>query len=278
MDKPPEPSPKNGHANACKPTELPPEIRDLVNKHLFRWLSAIFLTVATIFSLVGALVFDAIEDRALAGVNVRVDNEITRMEDTVDEYRDNYVHQVAEVSRLSWNLERAQENLSQFEVELKEGEQALENAKTLTENLESLAATVADLPNFREAVTATLEGVPASAVVSFDLKRCPRGWEEYRPAYGVFIRGIDRGAQTRDPEGERVPGAYQEDTLGRHRHEYEGKRARRGVTVDRGEDIEEIWQGGDRRQTDERNTRRFGEAETRPKNVALLYCVRSEGV
>ncbi len=38
--------------------------------------------------------------------------------------------------------------------------------------------------------------LPARSVVPFELMSCPVGWEEYKEAYGRFIRGIDR---TRTP-------------------------------------------------------------------------------
>jgi hypothetical protein len=45
--------------------------------------------------------------------------------------------------------------------------------------------------------------IPAGAVVPFNLGNCPAGWTDYMPAYGRFIRGIDKSGQSIDPGGRR---------------------------------------------------------------------------
>lgn len=55
--------------------------------------------------------------------------------------------------------------------------------------------------------------VPAGAVVAFNLPGCPDGWTEYAPAYGRFIRGIDKSNQSIDPQGRRDPGNMQQDAI-----------------------------------------------------------------
>lgn len=53
---------------------------------------------------------------------------------------------------------------------------------------------------------------PAGAVMAFDLSTCPDGWSEYLPARGRFIRGVD-SAGTLDPSGTRAVGSLQADAL-----------------------------------------------------------------
>jgi len=57
------------------------------------------------------------------------------------------------------------------------------------------------------------------AVVSFNRASCPRGWEEYAPAYGRFVRGVDTsGSKATDPDGKRAPGNLQADAFKKHDH------------------------------------------------------------
>lgn len=105
--------------------------------------------------------------------------------------------------------------------------------------------------------------LPTGAVIAFDLNTCPSGWSEYRQAYGRFIRGIDKGVTKTDPKGLRTPGDLQDDELKKHVHgglpiKYRGT------------------SGGTYRTKydQDRNSKPTGGAETRPKNVALLYCRR----
>ena len=108
--------------------------------------------------------------------------------------------------------------------------------------------------------------IPRKAVIAFDSKECPsEGWEEYKLAYGRFVRGIDRSDPKVDPDGERSPGSLQEDMFKKHIHEfnaarsYNGENGRRSRAKHSGRDD---------------TTESTGGAETRPKNVALLYCVK----
>lgn len=113
-------------------------------------------------------------------------------------------------------------------------------------------------------------------VVAFNSKRCPIGWDEFVPAYGRFVRGLDRSGANIDVDGERQIGSPQSDDIKAHSHQYN--------------DIywSEAWGSvgnklvgnrGDQDQDNKgyemsRTTGESGGRETRPKNVALLYCVR----
>lgn len=130
------------------------------------------------------------------------------------------------------------------------------------------------------------ESLKKGAVIAYDLKKCPTGWEDYKPAYGRFIRGIDIDGKT-DPKGKRPAGDLQQDSLQGHFHNVDqgGASALHGS----GE-----GDGGKNRaakihshaKTDMRKMRRVinpitdGKSgapridkETRPVNVALLYCI-----
>ena len=127
-----------------------------------------------------------------------------------------------------------------------------------------------------EQIISTL--VPRDAVVAFELRECPAGWEEYERAYGRFIRGIDRSPinERIDPDGERIAGTLQDDNVGEHVHIYQGGGAGRAPTADNDCcDIRETWSGGDWRQQNRRETIQNPTGETRPNNVALLYCIKN---
>lgn len=118
--------------------------------------------------------------------------------------------------------------------------------------------------------------VPAHAVMAFNLTTCPTGWSEYTPARGRFVRGIDNGAGN-DPDGTRAAGATQADAFASHTHA--GSGAGSGEFVYYRGSGQGVWQYGtlgaadfDRTSSPVAST---GGAETRPKNVALLYCEKN---
>lgn len=108
-------------------------------------------------------------------------------------------------------------------------------------------------------------GVPSGAVIAFNLSSCPSGWSEYAPAYGRFIRGIDKSGTGIDPDGVRAPGSTQADMVG-------------PVTVGGvlvwayGATLKQNNTGGS---TPSSGSVSSGGVETRPKNVALLYCQKN---
>lgn len=109
--------------------------------------------------------------------------------------------------------------------------------------------------------------IPKNAVIAFDSDSCPLvGWEEYRPAYGRFMRGIDKSKQDIDPDGQRRPGSLQDDEFEEHVHSTSAGRITLGNS-----------DGGRGRpeQTEPLETGSKGGVETRPKNVALLYCEKT---
>lgn len=123
-----------------------------------------------------------------------------------------------------------------------------------------LRAATADLT----ALTNSLRG----AVISFNSLACPPGWSSYVPAQGRFIRGIDpNGDRSIDPDGARAPGNIQVDALKSHTHTHIQMMADNSV-----DGVDSTGFPSGEHHNEQRSTGATGDAETRPKNVALLYC------
>lgn len=118
--------------------------------------------------------------------------------------------------------------------------------------------------------------IPKNSVMAFNQETCPEGWSDFTPAYGRFVRGIDRNNAPLDPAGERTVGSLQLDALAEHTHTTTGLKQYPSWSSQEliGEatgfagamhpsvgGYAEISSTGDK--------------EARPVNVALLYCVKS---
>jgi hypothetical protein len=116
-------------------------------------------------------------------------------------------------------------------------------------------------------------GLPSGAVMAFDLAACPAGWSEYTAARGRFLRGIDNGASN-DPDGTRVPGSVQADAFQAHQHTY----SMQPGLLDNPYNITGTrWFAPTPATTsgyvaDGTNGTPRISSETRPKNVAVLFC------
>ena len=118
----------------------------------------------------------------------------------------------------------------------------------------------------------TTISIPSGAVVAFDEKDCPKGWEEYKAAYGRFVRGVDKSGKNIDPEGERVPGTSQEDMFKSHNHrEHPSKGSNWFSNYQRSGGTWPSERSGNTGKDGPRTGFEGGE-ETRPKNIALLFC------
>lgn len=111
---------------------------------------------------------------------------------------------------------------------------------------------------------------PTGAVISFNLETCPGpDWKEFKLGYGRFVRGIDRSEDKIDPSGERTPGSLQSDEMKSHTHDT--------TIMIQDPDVDGVdstaTRSGDHHNQD-RQTGSAGGVETRPKNVALLFCER----
>ncbi|MBC3917116.1 hypothetical protein H8L32_06485 [Undibacterium sp. CY18W] len=113
-----------------------------------------------------------------------------------------------------------------------------------------------------------------ASVVGFVSMKCPEGWKEYGPAYGRFLRGVDR-VKTNDPDGERAVGSKQDDEFMSHDH------TRPKAVYDAGGPIPGSVQAGTSLgytydgYRPAPKTGLAGGKETRPKNVAVLYCIKT---
>nr|VFK21438.1 MAG: hypothetical protein BECKLPF1236B_GA0070989_12553 [Candidatus Kentron sp. LPFa] len=85
---------------------------------------------------------------------------------------------------------------------------------------------------------------------------------------GVFLRGLNQfdideedffpadsvSDEQKDPDSGREAGDFQGDTVGKHQHIYRGSRAAGVGRADRGDEIDNVWWGGDYGQGGERDT------------------------
>jgi len=123
-------------------------------------------------------------------------------------------------------------------------------------------------------------GVPSGSVMAFNLNICPQNWSladgtgvsgdfVNLDLRGQFVRGLDDSAPSIgiDPESPRTLGSDQDDELESHQHQLAN-----GAGTDSSRSGEfSAWRGG----ASQRYTLTDGGgAETRPKNVALIYCVK----
>lgn len=119
---------------------------------------------------------------------------------------------------------------------------------------------------------------PPKSVLAFASNSCPQGWDEYKPAYGRFIRGIDKSGKGIDPDGVREYGKVQADSIVSHTHKYQdiywmeawgnqNHPLKNTVGSGGGDGDNEPYIYGS-------TTASAGGKETRPKNVALLYCIK----
>jgi hypothetical protein len=123
--------------------------------------------------------------------------------------------------------------------------------------------------------------MPSGAVIAFNKTKCPIGWTEYMPAQGRFIRGIDKSGNRADPDGERLPGNLQDDSLNEHSHGgvistsigNDGKENRSYIDAGDGNIGRSTFNATGNNTLS--HTKTFGGSETRPLNVALLYCVKT---
>ena len=114
-----------------------------------------------------------------------------------------------------------------------------------------------------------LSFVPAGAVMAFNLSGCPTGWVLANGTggtadlRGVFVRGLDKGAGKDIDGASRALASYQADEFASHAHQaYAPTSGGPANLANPGHGIGNIYQ----------NTTSVGGNETRPKNVALLYC------
>lgn len=129
---------------------------------------------------------------------------------------------------------------------------------------------------------------PEGAVIAFNLTECPKGWapadgnDGTPDLRGRFVRGRDdagTGAAGRDPEGVRVPGDDQDDAFQGHYHkplagEFRAVKSPGFYSFLSGDASMAVQSTTGDPVSDGTNGSPRTASETRPKNVALIYCVR----
>lgn len=115
-------------------------------------------------------------------------------------------------------------------------------------------------------------GVPTGAIMAFSLSACPTGWaladgtSGTPDLRGVFIRGLDNG---RGLDPARTLGSYQLDDLKAHTHTYHDMVYNNSI-----DGVDSVTTYSDEHHDETRNTGSTGGTETRPKNVAFIYCIK----
>ena len=146
-----------------------------------------------------------------------------------------------------------------------------QSAFTLESVHEEIQQLKEDTANRIQALTDRLD--KRGEVVAFAANACPSPWTAYTPAAGRFIRGLDPSGAN-DPDGaNRTAGSVQADGIGNHVHTmgYNGLDSTTMVVgTQRLANFVADVPANSKKQTDI-NT--GGISETRPKNVALLYCI-----
>ena len=114
--------------------------------------------------------------------------------------------------------------------------------------------------------------IPSKAVIAFELADCPTGWTRYRPAYGRFIRGFNPGDNANDlTDIGRKLGDLQEDEVKRHSHPMRNQYDKGPLSGAHAHP----YIAGKQSKPERSEDRMEGGAESRPKNVALLYCQKT---
>ena len=137
---------------------------------------------------------------------------------------------------------------------------------------------VIDAVNDADTRISTLSGVvsslqsgawtPSWAIMAFNLSDCPDGWTEYTPAQWRFLRGID---STGTNDTVRALGNIQDDAFEGHAHTITmNEKNNNGISPP----WCVVW-GAGQLYTRTYTSTAVGWTETRPKNVAVLYCVKS---
>lgn len=90
-----------------------------------------------------------------------------------------------------------------------------------SDTLTGLSCTTGQVPKWSGTAWACADGsgggVPTGTIAAFAGTTCPTGWTEYAAARGRFLRGIDNGAGI-DPDGTRTPGSAQGESIQDHKH------------------------------------------------------------
>jgi hypothetical protein len=154
---------------------------------------------------------------------------------------------------------------------------------TPTAGLVIFNTSTAQLEYYTGSQWSPVHSIPTGAIASFNSTSCPSGWTEYTTARGRFLRGIDNGAGV-DPSGTRAPGNIQgEDWRGFSMTNtiQAGTSGYSHTNVDMGKStssyVGNLFVGYWSTPMAALGTKWNATDETRPTNVAVLYCQYSGG-
>ncbi|QFT68657.1 hypothetical protein FIU93_17830 [Labrenzia sp. THAF35] len=146
---------------------------------------------------------------------------------------------------------------------------------------EIIANRIADLTQKLEALNGAVVGFSTMPGKTALHPSCPPGWAVYAPAEGMFVRGYDRNG-TNDPRVKadepstwKPVGTQWDDTFRAHSH---GGHLEIGAEPTDGK-AQSLWPAGAHGRIgveydSPQFTHEVGGAETAPKHVVLLYCVK----
>ena len=157
------------------------------------------------------------------------------------------------------------------------------SASKMNENFSNIKTTITD--NQTLITNNHLIAAPEGTISAFYLAACPTGWvaadgsNSTPDLRGRFVRGLDdfgSGAAGRDPSGVRALGNSQEDAFQDHQHWRNANNALEMVSLPVAGGSSEGPGGLQSSNRHETGGAFNGNSnvETRPKNVALTYCMR----
>ncbi|MFL3651128.1 MAG: hypothetical protein ACI6PR_07915 [Pseudoalteromonas sp.] len=170
-----------------------------------------------------------------------------------------------EVSKRKFTLDCKKENDTSVIFQITTENEGFSNTVTVPDQrdrLQNIEEQIADLEYELKILS------PQTVIIAVASDSCPDGWTDYENAYGRFLRGIDKSNKKIDPDGRRNHGTLQEDLVKKHQHPY--KSAASKDVSGKGSKSNFAWNSADY-STD---VNKSGGVETRPKNVALLFCQR----
>lgn len=123
------------------------------------------------------------------------------------------------------------------------------------------------------------QNIPTGAIMAFSAATCPSGWNEYTPAYGRFLRGIDKSGSSIDPAGLRAAGNIQDQDWKGFSMTNTLQNVNSGYShgpVDMGKStsayVGNLFTGGWTNPSAASGIKWNAADEIRPKNAAVLYC------
>jgi len=142
---------------------------------------------------------------------------------------------------------------------------------TLESSISTQNTTITSL----QTTISSLNSIPSGSVVPFNLSNCPTGWSEYTALYWRFIRGIDKSWTNIDPNWQRTLWNIQIDAFQWHKHSWiwENWWPAWEFTPSAWFWIK-YWDTWSPVSDWTNGTPRINN-ETRPKNIALLYCIKN---